>query len=237
MVRRTFLVITSAVLFTLSLSSTASAEGSLILLTDERPPFEFSDPDGRPAGVAVEIVRCALEQTGLPFEIKITSWKRAQLETQKGKAAGFFSASQNASRDQYASLSEIVVDQYWSWYWLKTNELDPESDTFKSRARTASWLGSNSLKWLRSNGYKIKSNPSNVDQLLLQLSRGKIDAAFGSDVAFDDAIKRLGLDGRFKTTRGVHKPMGVYFSHSYLQDNQGFLERFNNFIRSCKTAS
>lgn len=234
MVRRTFLVITSAVLFTLSMSSTASAEGSLILLTDERPPFEFSDPDGRPAGVAVEIVRCALEQTGLPFEIKITSWKRAQLETQKGKAAGFFSASQNTSRDQYASLSEIVVDQYWSWYWLKTNELDPESGTFKSRARTASWLGSNSLKWLKSNGYKIKSNPSNVDQLLLQLSRGKIDAAFGSDVAFDDAIKRLGLDGLFKSMRGVHKPMGVYFSHSYLQDNQGFLERFNNFIKACK---
>jgi len=235
MVRRIFLVITSVVLFILSLSSTVSAQEPLILLTDERPPFEFSGPDGRPAGVAVEIVRCALEKTGLPFEIKITPWKRAQLDTQRGKAAGFFSASHNADRDQYAQLSEIVVDQYWSWYVLKSSSLNPASKSFKAEARTASWLGSNSLKWLNANGYKVESNPSTVDQLLLQLSRRKIDVAFGSDVAFDDAIKRLGLDGRFKSKKGVHKPMGVYFSHLYLKDKPRFLEKFNEFVDECTT--
>lgn len=231
--QRTSYVIACILLFVWCLVSNASASPSLILLTDERPPFEYSDPDGRPAGVAVEIVRCALEKTGLPFEIKITSWKRAQLETQKGKAAGFFSASHNVDRDKYAELSGIVVDQYWSWYVSGGSSLNPESEYFRVNARTASWLGSNSLKWLKSNGYKIKSNPSNVDQLLLQLSRGKIDAAFGSDVAFDDAINRLGLGGRFKSTRGVHKPMGVYFSHLYLKSKPGFLVRFNQFIIEC----
>lgn len=231
--QRTFSTIVCSVLTLCCLTVIASARPSLILLTDERPPFEYSDADGRPAGVAVEIVRCVLEKTGLPFEIRITSWKRAQLETQKGKAAGFFSASHNIDRDKYAELSEIVVDQYWSWYVRSGSSLNPEADSFKAEARTASWLGSNSLKWLKSNGYKIKSNPSNVDQLLLQLSRGKIDAAFGSDVAFDDAINRLGLGGRFKSTRGVHKPMGVYFSHLYLKSKPGFLVRFNQFIIEC----
>ena len=214
--------------------SSGYSQEKILLYTDERPPFEYANADGNPAGAAVDIVACALNKMGLPYEIKITAWKRAQKETEWGKADGFFSASQNSARNQYAQLSEIVIDQYWSWYLLASNPMDTKSDTFKQDARTGSWFGSNSLKWLEKNGFNVKASPNTVDQLLKQLQHSRIDAAFGSNIVFDDTIEKMKMDGIFKSEKVIHKPMGVYISKKYLEQHSGFMEAFNSAVMACR---
>lgn len=91
-------------------ANTTAAGGKMVLLCDDRPPFHFVNAEGEMDGHAAKVVRCALEKTGQPYEMKVVPWKRAHEDTKRGKADGFFAASQNPTRDAYAQLSQIIVN-------------------------------------------------------------------------------------------------------------------------------
>jgi polar amino acid transport system substrate-binding protein len=207
------------------------AADKLILLTDDRPPFEFVTPSGEIDGVAVRVVKGALDKMNWSYEIKVKPWKRAQQEVKKGKADGFFAASKNNARDQYATLSGVIADQYWNWYLLKSSSLDPNSRDFKQKARTGSWFGSNSLKWLKKNEYIVKGNPQKIEALVKQLKAGRIDVIFGSNFAIEGDLKKMNALDKVNIVKGLHKPMGVYFSKSYLAKHPEFLGKFNEAIK------
>lgn len=210
------------------------AGGKMLLLCDDRPPFHFVNSEGKHDGSAMKIIQCALEKTGQPYEIKMTPWKRAQVMTKDNKADGFFTGSKNAARDEYAQISDIVVDQHWCWVMLKNNPLDPNLESFKKKARTASWHGSNSLRWLEKNGYAVKATPNSVEALLKQLRGGRIDAAFGSDIMFYESIEKIGMKKEnLKIVKQLYKPWGVHISKKFLEKNSGFMEKFNAAIGEC----
>jgi ABC-type amino acid transport substrate-binding protein len=66
------------------------AAEKLLLLTDARPPFHFLTKSGEVDGVSVVVVKRALDKMNWPYEIKISSWNRAQSAVKKGYADGFF---------------------------------------------------------------------------------------------------------------------------------------------------
>ncbi len=214
--------------------STLQAYDKPLIMTDERPPFEFADANGNIDGVAAKVVHCVLKKMDQSYEMKIVPWKRAQVNTEKGKADAFFAASKNAKRDKYAALSDFIVDQYWNWYLLKDSSFDPSSASFKNQAKVVSWYGSNSSKWLENNGYKTKGAPKTTEQMVKMLEKGRVDAIFGSNFAIEIAIEEQGLKEKVKIVKGLYKPMGIYFSKIYLGKNKGFLETFNSKIAQCK---
>lgn len=214
-------------------SDIASAEDKMVLLCDDRPPFHFINVEGKIDGYAANTVQCTLEKMGQPYEIKIVPWKRAQVETQRGNADSFFAASQNTTRDEYAQISEIIIDQHWSWLMLETSSFDPTSETFKKDARTGSWLGSNSLDWLKSNNYNIQASPEIAEQLVKQLLSGRIDVAFASDVILNEIVEKMGVQDKVKMVKHAHKPWGVYISNKFLEKHTGFMDKFNAAIKGC----
>ncbi len=217
----------------LAVSAPGLAAAPVLFLTDERPPFEMAKPDGSVGGVAADCVKCVMKKMGRAFSIKIVPWARAQSEVKAGKAHGFFSASRNAKRDQYAVLSATVADQYWNWYLKADSKLDPNSPDFKASAKTGSWFGSNSLRWLKKKGYKVGSDAKNTELLMKQLMAGRMDAAFGSNFAFKEAIAKMGAASKVKEVKGLHKPMGVYFEKKFLAANPDFLDKFNKLVPGC----
>lgn len=225
--------ISIALISILAICFPALAAEPVNFLTDERPPFEMAKPDGSVGGVAADCVKCVMKKMGRAFSIKIVPWARAQSEVKAGNAHAFFSASRNAKRDEYAVLSATVADQYWNWYLKADSKLDPNAPDFKASAKTGSWFGSNSLKWLEKNGYKIGSDAKNTELLMKQLMAGRIDAAFGSNFAFNEAMAKMGVKGQIKEVKGLHKPMGVYFEKKFLAANPGFWDKFNKFVPEC----
>ncbi len=221
------------ILLVVMVSSMMAAE-KIIILTDDRPPFEYKDASGKIVGVAADKVTCAMDKLKLVYEIQMVPWKRAQNTVKEGNAHGFFAASRNTDRDKYATISTVVADQYWNWYLLKGESLDPTDPTFKSKGKVTSWFGSNSLKWLKKNGYAISGNPKNASQLVKMLEAKRVHAIFGSNFTIEAELKKLGLTDKVKIIKGLHKPMGVYFSKKFLEKNPGFLEKFNKLVEGCK---
>ncbi len=222
------ILICSFILLLGSVLNTSASE-KLLLLTDHRPPFEYME-NGKLKGVAAENVIKALDAMQWPYEIKTVPWKRAQKSVEDGKAHGFFAASKNKKRDSYATLSAIVADQYWNWYVLKSNSLNPENPSFKKKARVGSWDSSNSLKWLKREGYNITASPKLTSQLVRMLKKDRLDAMFGSNFAIEKDLEELKIMEKIKIFKGLHKPMGVYFSNAFLKRNPTFLELFNKQI-------
>ncbi|WP_163836848.1 substrate-binding periplasmic protein [Spartinivicinus ruber] len=228
------------VTLTYILSITATSQQTqafekISILTDHRPPFEFKNDNGEIVGVAADKVKCILNAMNANFSLEITPWKRAQAETKEGNADAFFAASKNSSRDEYAVLTATIADQYWNWYLSKDSQLDPNDEGFKSKAITGSWSGSNSLKWLKKNGYNAKYNARTTEQLSKMLESKRMDAIFGSNFAIEADLKKLKILDKIKIVKGIHKPMGMYISKNYLSKNNGFLEKFNNTATSsCK---
>lgn len=207
----------------------------LHLNTDERPPFEFIGSDGKLEGVAVDVITCALDKLDVNYDIKVVPWSRAQKLVEAGDADGFFAASQSESRDQYARLSTVAVDQYWNWYLSPSIELSPSSPGFKADIKVSSWLGANSLKWLNNNGYNVKQPSKNNKELIKRLLGGRLDGVLSSDIVFERSLRDLGINlSELKVVKGMFKPMGVYFAKTYLNNNPGFLTSFNQATERCK---
>lgn len=226
-----------AIVISSSFSGIALANDRMVLLCDDRPPFHYINAEGKIDGYAAKAIQCSLEKMGYAYEIRIVPWKRAQAETKWGSAHSFFAASRNATRDEYAQLSRIIIDQHWSWLTLKTSGIEPASDSFKEKARTGSWLGSNSMEWLKKNNYKIDQAPVTAEQLVRQLLSGRIDAAFASDVILHEVVDKIGVKDQVRIIKQVHRPWGVYISKKFLEKHSGFMEKFNETIQDCLSAN
>ncbi|WP_235602808.1 hypothetical protein [Piscirickettsia litoralis] len=108
-----------------------------------------------------------------PYDIEVVSWSRAQHYVKSGYADGFFAASHNNARDKYATLTYRFVDQYWSWFTLKSKNIS-KKDLESKKFKVSSWEKSNSQRWLENNGYKTTYHPpERVDYLVSDLRTEK----------------------------------------------------------------
>ncbi|WP_170309591.1 substrate-binding periplasmic protein [Litorilituus lipolyticus] len=187
------------------------------------------------SGIAVDVVKCALNKMNISLELLVLPWARAQkYALQTNKADGFFSASQNHYRDQFATLSYPIAKQKWQWYVLNSNTILPTDSNFKQQATVGAFIGSNMLKWLENNNYKILARPLNTDYLLQMLLKERLDAILANDYVTDRLITKYGVDKKVTSYLHMNKPLGVYFSNTFLKNNKLFLPAFNKKVRECR---
>ncbi|XEI31585.1 transporter substrate-binding domain-containing protein [Aeromonas veronii] len=82
-------------------ASTARADlGKLEYLTEEYPPYNFSDPQGQPTGLAVDLLQRIWQHSGVtPQPVRILPWARGYyLLTQKPNVV-LFSTARTQARD------------------------------------------------------------------------------------------------------------------------------------------
>jgi polar amino acid transport system substrate-binding protein len=206
----------------------------LRLGTQELPPYSFTNGQGRLDGVAVNIVRCALDAAQVPYEIGVWPWARVQLMVQHNDLDGFFAASYAEDREIYASLSEIIAPQQWRWYLLKESSLDPTSADFKQQARVSAYIGTNMLSWMLENGYNVQTAPARQEQLLEMLKHNRVDAVLANNLVMDNILSETGQQDSVRSVLQQDKPLGVYFSKNYLQDHPDLLTRFNAQVAGCR---
>jgi polar amino acid transport system substrate-binding protein len=67
-----------SLLLILSAGNAGAEPARLLLLTEENPPSNFTDPTtGRPTGLAVEKLQLILADTGIAHEFRVLPWQRA----------------------------------------------------------------------------------------------------------------------------------------------------------------
>lgn len=217
----------------LYLSGSALAGDTLILTTQEWPPYQILI-HGTQKGIAVETVKCALKSLRQSYSIHFLPWERAQTEVKTGRAHGFSAASMSEKREAYAQFSTPIAPQKWIWYLRRESRLDPREPNFKKTVRVTATAGSNMGNWLRENGYNLKLQPKKTEQLVKMLQKRRVDAVLANELVFTAALRKLNLKRKtFRKFLGRDKPLGVYFSKAYLENHSGFLKRFNASIRHC----
>lgn len=204
---------------------------TIVLSTHEQPPLSYTAPDGSVQGTAVSLVRQALVKMGRDYRIQIRPWERAQLEGMTGISAGFFAGSQNAERDAACVPSKPLAWQIQLWYLRPGVTLTPDNPEFKTRLRFGGYAGANMTDYLLTNGYNVIVQPPHLEALILALNLGRIDAFLGNADTVREAIGKLNLSPQsFLTYPQSRRALVVYFNKSFLAQNPGFLEKFNQAL-------
>jgi polar amino acid transport system substrate-binding protein len=219
----------------------ALSEEKVILTTHNLYPYGSYPPgekemviaDETFKGVAVDRVRCVLKKMGTPLEVQVVPWRRAQLLVKRGNADGFFAASQNESRDEFAVKTMSIADQQWNWYLLKKNSLSPRDQSFKEKASVGGFVGANMLKWMQEQNYKVTAIPNDTEGLLKILLARRVDAVMANNYVMQALLQNYGVEDQVKIYLNVDKPLFVYFSKEFIKSRPMFIEKFNNLIPEC----
>ena len=186
------------------------------------------------SGVAVDVVHCSLKKMSIQLEISVLPWKRAEKAASEAVVDGFFAASQNSVRDDFATMSAVIAEQKWQWFLLSDSPLDPLQLSFKHNATVSGFRGSNMLFWLKKNNYQVAATAIDTQGLLKLLLRGRVDAVLANNYVMKEVITDQHLLEKIKVYTLKNKPLGVYFGKSFLSQYPSFLKEFNANVSKCR---
>lgn len=202
------------------------------LQTQEWAPYQYLEGEEL-KGIAVEAVRCSFKKLNIELELTVVPWSRAQLNTREGKVDGFFAASQNSSRDQYATLSKLALDQKWVWFELKDSKGPSTPEQWKNLSHGA-MKGSNMLQTLKADDFNVALEARSTDDLFRALQSRRVVRILVSQLVAKELADKGKVDlSHFKETVYRNQPLGVYFAASFLQKYPRFLSSFNNHFEAC----
>lgn len=207
----------------------------LLITTQNWKPYNYEDDEGNIQGIATEILTKTLNDMNADYLIRVLPWVRAQHLVKIGKADSFYVASINEERNFYAVPSDPLLPQIWHWYLLNSSKLSPVDENFRNKAKVASLLGTNMLRYIKNNEYNIEAQSTNMDSLVSMLLKQRVDAIFMNEFAMKEYLNNKNIpESRFKKFSYKSKPLRVYFSKVFLKENPWFLDEFNETLKKYK---
>ena len=175
------------------------------LYTEVLPPYSFVG--GPQKGVAVDIASTLFERAGIPFEVKITPWKRAYVTVSETENTCFFPVQRNQEREVFFRwVSPLYISQT-AFYGLKGDGIKIRTLQDAKNLRIGSYNGSAAAEYLDGIGYDIKTVVNDM-QNIKKLNRKRIDlwAADPLSVRHFSALEGVELDEKlvyFTTLRAL----------------------------------
>lgn len=77
-----------------------------VIVGEAMAPFEYSDDEGNPAGINVELIDRIFTEFGIPYEIRFYPWARAWLMVENGAADGVLSVSYHPKREAFLHFTD-----------------------------------------------------------------------------------------------------------------------------------
>lgn len=93
----------------------APAAAVLAFLTDENPPFNYTEK-GRLVGVATEIVQAMAARAGLPVKTEVLAWDKAYVRTQGQRDTCLYSTARFENRERLFLWVGPVATNHWAVY-------------------------------------------------------------------------------------------------------------------------
>ncbi|MCF3099593.1 transporter substrate-binding domain-containing protein [Aeromonas australiensis] len=179
-------------------ATTARADlDKLEYFTEEYPPYNFSDPQGQPTGLAVELLQMIWQNSGIePQPVRILPWARGYyLLTQKPDVVLFSTARTQAREDLFKWVCPIGYSEY---ILLGRKEKGLTLTDFAQMSQyKISAVRSDAAEQLLLNNGMNDTNiiPANrLSQGLKMLQSGRADLLATSKLAGYDAIRELNLE-------------------------------------------
>jgi len=103
---------TNAFLSLLGLTLTASATQALTLVTEENPPFNYTE-QGKVVGISTEIVAELGRRGAIPLQIQAMPWEQAYLAAQRDKDTCIYSTARLENRERLFSWIGPIATNQW----------------------------------------------------------------------------------------------------------------------------
>ncbi len=222
-------LIKTIILLSISFLSYSHDPEVLDLVSPNFPPYTYQYNQVI-TGLGPELVEKVLSETGIPYKITMVEDYGTALYAIKVKLAdGVFLASQNTQRDAIATFTRPLIINKWSWFMLEDFRGDPKSEAFKAQAEIGTINGTNTHKWLKTNGFTVSARPLDAAFLVAMLKSRRIDAVFIAEAVFEHAIDEKERT-QFKKIVELEQPFGIYISHDYLKAFPNALSQINSSI-------
>lgn len=159
------------------------ASSKLLVVTENYPPFQSLNSEGKLVGVAAEIVNKVLTHSQLEYEIQVMPWARAYQSAKTSPNTLIFSLLQTPSRKELFQWLVPLCKVTTSFYTL-TSRIDVNASSLKEIASyrigiareqaTKFFLESNNLM---KNAIEVNDN----QQLRKMIQHNRIDLMLSSD--------------------------------------------------------
>jgi len=191
---------------------------SFIIVGEDWPPFEYEE-GGQLKGIDVEILRKCFSRAGIPFEIRLYPWARAEMMAKNGEADAVISVSYNREREGYLDYSEdqkeFAATGKWPQRYLWASEY-----VFFCRRPLADKIRFSSYENLAEQGYRIgivrgytynakfraaplkKIETADICQGFRALEEGQYDLFPADRTVGKATLKKLGLTDKIEMIPG-----------------------------------
>ncbi|MFM5380195.1 substrate-binding periplasmic protein [Aeromonas dhakensis] len=220
-------------LLLLSCLGTAQAEfGKLEYLTEEYPPYNFTDATGQPAGLAVELLQRIWQNTQTPPQpIRILPWARGYyLLTQKPNVV-LFSTARTDTRDPLFKWACPIGHAEYVLLAYKRRPIILSTVEQINDYRISAVRSDASEQLLLNRGMdENRIIPANrLSQGLKMLVSGRADLLATGKLAGYDAIKELQLDAKAFTVAFVLDAEELCYAFSRQVDD-GVIKQFQRAL-------
>jgi polar amino acid transport system substrate-binding protein len=156
------------------LIATGAHAQQLVLLTEEYPPFNMSDANGKLVGISTDIVRELMRDAHIDYSIAVSPWMRAMNNARTRTDHCVFSMSRLPEREHEYSWVGPIAFNDWFLFAKMPLARRPDSLAELKDARIGSYLGDGGVDYLKKHGMTVDVAPS--DELNpKKLEMGRID--------------------------------------------------------------
>jgi len=212
-----------------SISLSVVARETIHFVTAIIPPYQKYSTEKKLVGTGIDALNCALKNLDVETRIQVHSWKRAQFLVRQGQADGFFVASRNSNRDQFATFSAPMLESKWLW----VSKVGKYKVLSKEVSKVGTIVGTN-MAHFQSKNFKNVILSKDIDRLILLIQKDRVDRIMCTPDMFNEALMRLKLKHNdFEVEVAKDRPLGVYFGKHFIERHPRFLKKFNNAVLTC----
>ena len=156
------------------MSSCAWADG-LILTTEDAPPTNFMESDGKTiTGSATEQIRELFKRANIKYTIDMYPWQRAIDMAEKEKNTCVYSTTRTPERESKFLWVGPVAPNDWILFTMADSKIILKTLDDARKYRVGGYRGDAETEYLEAQKFKM-DNATNNDQALKKLMDGKID--------------------------------------------------------------
>lgn len=159
--------------FYILFSSALSAQ-TFQLKTENYPPFNLGNSDGKIIGISSEIVEALFKRTKVEYEMELLPWQRAYRLALEETNHAVFSTTQTTERQPLFKWVGPIVDNNWVFLKRAGSDIVLKDLNDAKKYRVGGYRGDATALYLESKGFKIDYVPKDYLNAR-KLDRGRID--------------------------------------------------------------
>lgn len=215
-------------------------EQSLIIYTEEFPPYNFSK-DGKITGINIKIVQAACEEVGIKCEFQMLPWNRAMRMARSGPNTGLVSTARTPEREKWfswvgpfiksqncifklASRTDIHIPNLESAKNYVLGGGGADADTaYKDTLNALGFIeGKNLIRYLQKGSNMHPFAAGRIDLIIDSATGIKVRLAI-ANLTLDDVVPVAAIDTNY--LRGNHLALHPSVDDSVVKKLQASIER------------